>query len=443
MTTRGAWESLGPGLAAGFGVGLAAIGLLLGRPDVAVVGAPLVLSALWALWRPPAGAIAADLVTAPADGPGGTVADVTLTAPDDADALRLRVTSPGHRPTWLVAAPGDLHLSLASVRTGPHATFHLDVDAQGAGGYFAHLPVRLDCPDVLTLPDAGTLGRVPVPPRLRGLAGPRTSRRPGDGLELRDVHPLSPGEPLRRIDWRATARQPSLDAPLVRGAYAGAEAVVLLMVDSRDDVGPDLRTWSTSHQRVDEASSLDLARHAAATVARACLAANDRVGLYDLAAGRRALAPATGRRQLRRLAHALALSRPLGSANRRVRAPQVPADAIVYLFSTLLDDEPVTITRTLTEAGHRVIVVDTLPVVRPVAQVAMELAWWITRLEREDRVAALRRSGVAVVRWAGRDAVAGSRSGRSGSSGAAAASDRSVREEFEALVRAEERGRRR
>ncbi|MFD2024799.1 DUF58 domain-containing protein [Promicromonospora aerolata] len=206
------------------------------------------------------------------------------------------------------------------------------------------------------------------------------------------------------MDWRTTARRsPDLDTLYVRRTYATAEASAVLVVDSRDEVGPDVRTWrGYGTLRVDEPTSLDLARHAAASVAHALVEAGDRVGLEDLARRRRPLPPAAGRRHLRRLIHGLALAHPTDRASgHRVRPPQLPADAIVYLFTTLLDDEPLHLVRTWRTAGHPVVVIDTLPDVHPVIENHLAIAWHIARLEREDRIAALDGEGVPLVPWAG------------------------------------------
>jgi uncharacterized protein (DUF58 family) len=178
----------------------------------------------------------------------------------------------------------------------------------------------------------------------------------------------------------------------------------VLVIDSRDDVGPDLHTWrGTEPQRVDEPTSLDLARHAAASVASALITVGDRVGIEDLARRRRPLTPATGRRHLRRIVHALALAAPVGEPTKRVRPPQVPADSIVYLFTTLLDDAPLALVEQWTEQGIPVVVVDTLPAVQPVEERHLRLAWQVTRMERADRKHFLTARGIPVLRWAGRE----------------------------------------
>ncbi|WP_407320865.1 hypothetical protein UQW22_14815 [Isoptericola halotolerans] len=173
-------------------------------------------------------------------------------------------------------------------------------------------------------------------------------------------------------------------------------------MDSRDEVGPDLRTWRGGGEiRVDEPTSLDLARHAAASVARAVVAAGDRVGLDDLGRRRRPLPPAAGQRHLRRVLHGLATSSPFGTPARRLRPPRLPADAIVYLFTTALDDESLRMVRTWHDQGHRVVVVDTMPAIRPVHEVHLRIAWRVISMERADRLRRMAAEGVPVVAWAG------------------------------------------
>lgn len=388
------------------GVVLLVVAVLAGRGDVALVGVPGLLAAAWAGTARPAAPLRAHLREPTGPTAPGELAATLRLEPGDADLAHLRLTAPGHRTTHLTLAPGtgrDVPLRLSSVRTGPQDTF--TVDTRGSLRHtWEEEPTTVDGTRRLVVPAAAPLGRLPLPRRLRGLTGPHPSRRLGDGAELRDIHPFTPGDRLRRIDWRTTARRsPELDTLYVRRTYAQAEAGAVLVVDSRDDVGPDLRTWrGYGTLRVDEPTSLDLARHAAASVATALVDGGDRVGLEDLAHRRRPLPPAAGRRHLRRVLHGLALSHPTRhAAGHRVRPPQVPADAVVYLFSTLLDEEPLHLVRTWRAHGHPVVVVDTLPDVRPVTESHLRLAWRITRLEREDRLTALATEGVPVVRWAG------------------------------------------
>ncbi|WP_369372788.1 DUF58 domain-containing protein [Promicromonospora sp. Populi] len=397
------------------GILLLTLSVLAGRADIALIGIPGLLAATWAHTTRPTAPPRGNLHEP--DGPttaGELTAALHLTAPHTtADVFHLRINATGHRSTHLALAarPGAdadtderrIALRLSSVRTGPQETFAIDLRGT------RHAVWEREADEIrgarrLVLPGAAPLGRLPLPRRLRGLNGPHSSRRLGDGAELRDIHQFAPGDRLRRIDWRTTARRsPELDTLYVRRTYATAEATAVLVVDSRDEVGPDIRTWrGYGTIRVDEPTSLDLARHAAASVAQALVDAGDRVGLEDLARRRRPLPPAAGRRHLRRVVHGLALAHPKERASvHRVRPPQVPADAVVYLFTTVLDDEPLHLVRTWRTKGHPVVVIDTLPDLHPVIENHLWIAWRIARLEREVRLAALADEGVPVVRWAG------------------------------------------
>lgn len=397
------WRAVGLQAAAGAGLVLFIIALALGRPDVALLGVPALLAALFGRTKPPSLPVTVREDAAATEAAGAIESSLRI---GGGRTAQVRASAAGHRPAeFVVGVPEQgeraIGLRLASVRTGPQVTAICDV--RGHDGIWEHDLLSAGGTNRLVLPSATRLGHVPVPRRLRGLTGLRPSRRFGEGSEFRDVHPFAPGDRLKRIDWRTTARRsPNLDTLYVRRSFADAEAVAMLVVDSRDDVGPDLRTWrGFSERRVDEATSLDLARHAAASVARALVEAGDRVGLVDLGLEARPLPPASGRRHLRRVMHGLALARPLGPPRPTVRPPQVPADALVYLFSTVLDQAAVQLTRTWRSLGHPVVVVDTLPQVWPAGEPHLAIAWRIMRMERQQRLDELAREGVPIVRWAG------------------------------------------
>ena len=421
------------------GVVLACAGLVFGRADVTLLGVPLILMTLW-----PAGRTAVDArlssqadcltidggdqgVAPGSETPSETPAQtgqtrsqllqngnliskpangfefVPLKQAVGVDVVRLRLTCPGHQSTQLVvpARRSRIDVQLHSVRTGPQPGMVADWDAHGPFLMSSTDAKTLVSEPRVVLPSFMPLQLVPESQRLRGLTGPAPSNRAGDGFEMRDVHAMGPADSSRRIDWKVTARQPA-EQIWVKGTYATGEAVAVLIVDSRDEVGSDLHTWYASVPlRVDEPTSLDLARHAAASVARRLIEAGNRVGLADLAAARRLVPPATGRRHLNRLIYALALSAPIGKPSTRVRPPQLPAEAIVYIFSTLLDDESVRLARTCKNLGHQVVVVDTLPQVRPAAEISLEVAWRVMTAERAARIRRLAAEHIPVVAWGG------------------------------------------
>ncbi len=404
-------------------------GGVFGRPDVAVLGAAPLIAAAWTVWRQPSGQLTvrveawsgAEPAGAGQDGPdeeppgsgegeapvaGAAVrARVLLDAPAGADTALLGVRRAGRDVAeLLVRVDGrrSLPLLVRTVRTGPQEVATVEAQAIGPGAASISEPTDPVGRTAMVLPGPSALRDLPLPPRLRGLTGAHTSRRPGEGGDLRDVHQFAPGDRLRRIDWRVTARRaPDLRELYVRREHALAEAVVLLVVDSRDDVGPDPRTWRGAEgPRAQDATSLDLGRHAAASLAQGYLGAGDRVGLDDLGARRRPLPPGGGRRQLDRIRHALAVTRPEGDPPKRLRPPQIPSGALVVVFSTFLDDEASRVAGQWRQAGHRVIAVDVLPELREGHLDDRErLALRLVRLAREDRLAGLADLDVEIVHW--------------------------------------------
>lgn len=385
---------------------LIALGGLLGRPDLALLVVGPLVAGLWGAWLRPRGQVWVDLVPPDTVTVGELRQTLRLTAPPGTTAVRLRLSRPEHGSTEvLVDVPmrREVEVSARSVRTGPLPLFH--VEHQGLGGAAMTTgPHSEEAPEtVVVLPRGRAMPALPMPARLRGLTGQHDSRRFGQGGALRDVHPFQPGDAARQVDWKVTARRsPNLEQLYVRRTFALGEAAVVLVVDSRDDVGPDPATWSGIHAiRPDDATSLDLARQAAMTVAEGYLAIGDRVAVEDLGVRRRALRPGTGRHQLDRLVQQLGLLRPEGDPPTRLRPPRMPAGSLVYLFSTFLDPEAADMARAWRRTGLTVIAVDVLPNVRvrgldPRHWLAMRLV----RVDREDRLAELARAGIEVLRWA-------------------------------------------
>ena len=187
----------------------------------------------------------------------------------------------------------------------------------------------------------------------------------------------------------------------VRRTFTTADATVMLVLDSRDDVGPRVAAWGdTTALREDEATSLDLARQAAASLARRYLEGGDRVGLEDLGRIRRPVPPAGGRQHLQRLVQRLALAQPEGEPKPRKRVPRLPSGALIIVFSTFLDDDVARFAQMWRGAGHRVVTVDVLPhLVDSELSPRLAAAYRLISLERTDRIRALERAGIEVVRW--------------------------------------------
>jgi uncharacterized protein (DUF58 family) len=398
------------------GTVLVLLGVLTRRPDVTALGAPFLLGVGWSLTRRPATTATVRVTGAdqPAGGSGVT-ATLHVTPGPGSGLLTVRVSAPGHRPTEALLVPQHraVEVQMVSVRTGRRELFGVDhreatADALHSTPASAHPALA-----VTVLPAVRPLDELPLPPRLQGLTGPHGSRRIGDGGDLRDVGPFVPGDRLRRIDWRVTARLNAGAAPTseqtrssitrlyTRRTFATADATVMLVVDSRDDIGPRLVTWGdASALRENEATSLDIARTAAASLARRYLVSGDRVGLEDLGRLRRPVPPAGGRQQLLRLVQRLALAEPEGEPVSRQRLPRLPSGCLIIVLSTFLDTDAARMASIWRRGGHRVIAVDTLPrVVLLGANRRLQTAYRVVALERADRMHALRRTGVEVIDW--------------------------------------------
>ncbi len=265
-------------------------------------------------------------------------------------------------------------------------------DSAGTSSFVPAPPVRISI-----LPPMGPDLAGPPSSRLRGLAGSRVSRRPGDGGELRTIAPLRPGDRLRRIDWRATARRSAdQDRLMVRGTFADAEASVFLVVDEGHDLPASTAEWFAAGRPVAEAGSLHHARAAATAVAASYLAGGDRVGLDDLSGSRRALRSATGARQLEQIRTRLA-GVTVGPRRRRRRDPAPPPGAFVLVFSAFLDDEPGRLLRRWHAQGHLVAGVDCAPQPRRTeSSRAQASAVRLTLLRRRLRLEELLGAGIPV-----------------------------------------------
>lgn len=403
---------------------LLVVGVLTGRVELAGLALPLLLTVAWGWSRRPRGfgsvTLAARLSSSAGE-PGRLAGDITWTPAPGVEGLQVRVSGPGHRPARALlavpepAAPGDdpatrvVPVSIGSVRTGRRAVFLLDRVEVAPQHVVEHTVVRRGPVELTVLPRARSLREVPLPVRLQGLTGPHGSRRLGEGGDLHDVNLFGPGDRLRRIDWRVTTRraaQTARDGTIaelyVRRTFATADAAVMLVLDSRDDVGPDIGTWDdASRVRESEPTSLDHARNAALTFARRYLDAGDRVGLEDLGRLHRPVAPAGGRRQLQRLTERIARAEPEGEPKPRRRVPRLPSGALIMVFSTFLDDDAARFATVWRTAGHRVVAVDVLPVLRT-ARVSeqLEVAHRIIAMERADRLGDLVAAGVELVAWA-------------------------------------------
>ncbi len=169
-------------------------------------------------------------------------------------------------------------------------------------------------------------------------AGRHMSRRAGHGLEFRGHRPYSPGDDLRRLDWRAVARR---DRLVYRETHSEDALDLLLMIDDSGGMA-----YGEGPQ-----NKLRAAAAIAAALAVLAIRQGDRVGLgfasdTQRSRGLELARPVGGRRRLQAIAAALAEAqgRPQGAcawpdALDRVLA-YAPRRCMLVLLGDLLDPDP-------------------------------------------------------------------------------------------------------
>ncbi|MDO5701156.1 MAG: DUF58 domain-containing protein [Bowdeniella nasicola] len=384
---------------------LAGFAVILSRPELAALAALAALD----LARPSARRL---IVNRPRPrGVDGSIEGVIEIAGDGAlpDAIQVRLAgvSGVDRSAVLAAQPSGaawsarLHFADTCGRTGGLDMARTEVrvsSSRSALGPLQLAPLRVFVP-----PRATALPPLPAPRRLVGAWGPREDRRPGQGTRFFDVAPMGPGDRMARISWRATARHATgtdLDQLFAARAHAGAEAVVLIALDPRDDVGPNVDTWAGGIRRTaTEITSLDVARNAALSLANAHLEAGDRVGLLDLAVPGSGVPPSTGRRAKERFSQYVSAARAPHHAPPTVRAPRVPTGATIWLISTFLDAAAADVALTWARSGHQVWAVDVLPEGLRSNDPAVRMALALELAERDIRIRRLREAGLTILPW--------------------------------------------
>ncbi|GAA5204378.1 DUF58 domain-containing protein [Microbacterium jejuense] len=391
-------------LGLGGAVLLAAAGMAFSRPDLVAVGLPLGLATAWALARRPAAGILRLVLGARASGTpqsGAVVGEVDAAAP--ADWVQLAVDQGGRRTGLADAAPGDGAMRTRSRlrHTGPTELFAVTARGVAQDGAWVSDPGPRTALTWNAVPETVPLQQLPVALRLTGLHGGHEGSRPGQGGDFRDIHPFAPGDELRRVDWRATARLARRPGDLlVRRTQALSDSTVVIAIDTADDLGEAVVTWGTDDPEHSGVTSLDHARQAALSIATSAVQAGDRVAYHVLAPDGRTVRAGAGARQLARLRDVIAATGTGDVEVRYRRAPVIAHGSIVFVLSTFFDGAAAELATHWRAAGHAVVAVDVLPAPRAERLSREQLLAMRTLLaEREDVFAELRATGIDVVAW--------------------------------------------
>jgi uncharacterized protein (DUF58 family) len=283
-----------------------------------------------------------------------------------------------------------LELRLACARWGGFTIRDVHLRARDPAGLFTWTATVQRPVTLRVYPRPEALRELIRPRETQVFAGNRVARQKGEGLEFADLRPFAPGDRIRRINWRASARRGEL---WVNEHHAERNADVIIFLDSFVEA------------RGDRSSTLDAAIRAAASLTERYLAQKDRVGLVNFGGVLNWLQPGTGLRQLYRVVESLlnteiTLSYAWKDIDILPRGT-LPPNALVIALTPLLDDRAVRALLDLRARGFDLVIVEVSPlpfVTRPPGD-AGELAYRLWRLRRDARRLEYERAGAPVVEW--------------------------------------------
>lgn len=342
--------------------------------------------------------------------PGETV-EVSVTVTNTGEPLPdIRIVD--GVPETLEVVEGSPRLA-TSLMPGGVAGFSYSIEAErGEHGFDAATVLRYDpsgsverettveSESILTcLP---TLTEVPLRSRTTQYTGQIVTDIGGSGIELHSTREYRPGDALSRIDWNRRAQTGQLTTIEFREERA---ATVMLVIDARPAA-----FWARGTR---ERNAVGHATAAVGRVFAELLAGGDRVGIAALGDGEEPcwLPPGAGNEQAFRARRLLATHPALSVVPPSEGPPELAidpehdsvdvdqflarlrTDAQLMLFTPLCDDGIVDAIRRLSANGRATTVVT--PDVTKTDSDGRELA----RLQRTNRIHALRQRGIRVVDW--------------------------------------------
>ena len=282
-------------------------------------------------------------------------------------------------------------VSLRCRRWGAYLAGDLVLRSQDALGLLVHEWTLEQRRPLKVYPGGDTLRRLLRPLETQAFAGNQVPRARGQGIEFADVRPFVPGDSLRRINWRATARR-------------GETWVTETHPERNSDIVIFLDTFFEA--RAGDRSTLDLAVSAAASLAVHYLREKDRVGLVSFGGVINWLTVSSGVVQLYRVLDSLLDSEIFLSYAWKdidlLPVRTLPPSALVIALSPLLDERGVRALLDLRARGFDLALVEVSPV--PFASAADDepdddLAHRLWLLRREALRSRYLRLGVPVVEW--------------------------------------------
>jgi uncharacterized protein (DUF58 family) len=386
--------------------GLSALGLVgalaLGLPELVALAAPFAFVAALGLatGREPEVAVSLGLDRERALQHEEVTLAIAVTAHIPVGRLELFVRMPeglvvvdGDNPAALRLAAGERQereLRVRAERWGAYRVGDVFLRAFGPFGIFRY-EAQLDCRRPLKVyPEPEVVRELLRPLRTQVFAGNHVAREKGEGIEFADLRPFAPGDRIRRVNWRASARRGEL---WVNELHPERNTDVVLFLDS------------FAQARLGGSGTLDLAVAAATGLAQRYLKGKDRVGFVSFGGVLNWLLPGTGPVQLYRIVDSLLDTeivlnyawKDIDVIPRRTLPPR----ALIVALTPLLDDRATDALLDLRGRGFDLAVVEIspLPFTKPAPGKTGELAWRLWALRREALRTRFERAGVPVAAW--------------------------------------------
>ncbi len=254
-----------------------------------------------------------------------------------------------------------------------------------------------DLGPLVVLPKQERLDQLLAPRASHATAGSHPARRfSGDGTDFVDIRPYLPGDRLRDLNWRATARQ---NSPQINRRMPERGGDVVIVLDALiDGYWTETEVGNALVQRSGQAVWALVRNH---------LAAQDRVGLLAQSSQSLGWIPPSGgtRARYKILETLLSATRPGSDDDQRPRSRHrtlhdIPPSALVIGVSSLANDEALRSLASLRGHGRAacVLAIDSTGMIEETDQLDPGLLR-LAELVFQDRVAYLRRLGTPVVVW--------------------------------------------
>jgi uncharacterized protein (DUF58 family) len=386
--------------------GLAALGLLaalaLRLPELVLLAAPFALVAAVSAFQVRAPRIEVEVELDRERALEGELLDVCIwfRPGDGVERLDVLLELPagleveeGTNPSTLRLVGGEERLLSLRLRCGRWGAFRIGrvhLRTHDQLGMFRHEAVIDARQPLKVYPSEEMVRSLLRPFETQVFAGNHVARQKAEGIEFADIRQFVPGDRVRHVNWRATARRGEL---WVNEHHAERNADVVIFLDV------------FAEARRGERSTLDPALRAAASLAARYLRQRDRVGFVSFGGMLNWLLPATGARQLYRIVDAMLDTQIILSYawQNLVVVPRrtLPPQALVLALTPLLDDRAATTLLDLRARGFDLIVIEISPLafVVPKQGEIQDIAHRLWRLRRDAVRGRFEQAGVPVAVW--------------------------------------------